>query len=206
MASEQQHSRRRAHRHGERWNQILDAATLSFREHGYEAASLQDIASRVGILKGSLYNYITSKEDLFFAVVERPATEFMDRLAILQEDEGLSVLDKLRQIIDQQLQIFAQAYPAPFVYLGRVQSRSEPQFEEWDAYYLRSLHEILRQGVKGGELRPDLDVRLAAYALLGMMAWMHAWYEPRGEDSDRRIAHEFWKLYVGGIAADPIER
>lgn len=203
MTDDQQPPRRRARRDGQRWDQILNAATMSFRENGYEAASLQDIASRVGMLKGSLYNYITSKEDLFFAVVERPATEFMDRLARLRDDQELSVLDKLREIIDQQIHIYAQAYPAPFVYLGRVRTRAEPRFEEWDDYYLESLREILRQGVKSGELRADLDVPLAAYALLGMMGWMHAWYEPRGDESDRHIANEFWSLYVGGISADP---
>ena len=41
-----------------------------FHEKGYEATSIQDIADAVGILKGSLYYYITSKEDLLFEILE----------------------------------------------------------------------------------------------------------------------------------------
>src|SRR5271155_414620 len=48
----------------ERWPEILGAATEVFWEKGYDAATLQDIAERVGILKGSIYHYITSKSEL----------------------------------------------------------------------------------------------------------------------------------------------
>ena len=51
-----------------RWNEILDAAGHVFHEKGYQAARIEDIASRVGILRGSLYYYIESKEDLLFAL------------------------------------------------------------------------------------------------------------------------------------------
>lgn len=202
MANESKPERRRSYREGARWNEILNAATMSFREHGYEGASLQDIAGRVGMLKSSLYNYITSKEDLFFAVVERPARDFMDRLGQLRDDQELSVVHKLEKIIEQQIRIYADSYPAPFVYLGRVRTRAEPRFEEWDDYYLDCLRDILAQGVKSGELRDDLDIALSSYALLGILGWMHAWYEPRGEDADRHIAREFLHLYIGGVASN----
>src|SRR5271168_73960 len=48
----------------ERWAQILNVAAQVFFEKGYDATSLQDIANRTGILKGSLYYYIETKEDL----------------------------------------------------------------------------------------------------------------------------------------------
>ena len=56
-----------------RWNEIVDAAATLFREKGFVATSLEDIAREVGMYKGSLYHYIKSKEDLLFAVVREPA-------------------------------------------------------------------------------------------------------------------------------------
>jgi len=53
----------------ERWAQLIEVATRVFFEKGYDAASLQDIADRLGMLKGSLYYYIQSKEDLLFEVI-----------------------------------------------------------------------------------------------------------------------------------------
>ena len=58
-----------------RWPDIVEAAAHAFRERGFAATSLEDIATEVGIWKGSLYHYIDSKEDLLFAVVRGP---FMD--------------------------------------------------------------------------------------------------------------------------------
>ena len=53
----------------ERWAELIEVATQVFYEKGYDGASLQDIADRLGMLKGSLYYYIQSKEDLLFDVI-----------------------------------------------------------------------------------------------------------------------------------------
>jgi TetR/AcrR family transcriptional regulator, cholesterol catabolism regulator len=53
----------------ERWSELLQVATQVFYEKGYDAASLQDIADRLGMLKGGLYYYITSKDDLLYTVI-----------------------------------------------------------------------------------------------------------------------------------------
>jgi AcrR family transcriptional regulator len=53
----------------ERWPELIQVATQVFCEKGYDAASLQDIADRLGLLKGSLYYYIKSKYDLLYTVI-----------------------------------------------------------------------------------------------------------------------------------------
>ena len=63
-----------------RWNEIVEAAAEAFRTNGFAATSLEDIASAVGIWKGSLYHYINSKEDLLFAVVRGPAEEILKQI------------------------------------------------------------------------------------------------------------------------------
>ena len=57
-------------RNEERWDEILRAAGSEFNDRGYHASRLQDIAARVGLLSGSLYYYIDSKEDLLFSLAE----------------------------------------------------------------------------------------------------------------------------------------
>ncbi|HEY9563993.1 MAG TPA: helix-turn-helix domain-containing protein, partial [Nocardioides sp.] len=52
-----------------RWDDVVSAAARVFSEKGFGGASLEDVANEVGMLKGSLYNYIKSKEDLLFAIV-----------------------------------------------------------------------------------------------------------------------------------------
>ena len=61
---------RRAKAPRRRHEEILEAAARVFHEKGYESTSIQDIADAVGILKGSLYYYIDSKEDLLYEILE----------------------------------------------------------------------------------------------------------------------------------------
>jgi len=55
----------------ERGEEVYEAALRLFREKGYHATSMQDIAAVVGLYKGSLYHYIGGKEDLLIQVFER---------------------------------------------------------------------------------------------------------------------------------------
>src|SRR5438552_10502935 len=68
--------------------------------------------------------------------------------------------------------------------------------------YERCWQRILREGVKNGEFRPDLDVQVASYGLLGMLNWSYKWYDPQGRLSVREVAAEFTSLALAGIAAD----
>ena len=74
----------------ERWNEIVDAAGHVFEEKGYQAARIEDIAARVGLLKGSLYYYIDSKEDLLFALTDSGHAR---GLKTIDEDDETSAAD-----------------------------------------------------------------------------------------------------------------
>src|SRR3954447_26300946 len=76
----------------EKFNKIVDASAKVFREKGYKAATLEDIANEVGMLKGSLYYYIEKKDDLLYAVVERPLNEMTENLkAIVNSSDSPSI-------------------------------------------------------------------------------------------------------------------
>ena len=81
-----------------RQQEILEAAAQVFHEKGYESTSIQDIADSVGILKGSLYYYITSKEDLLFEIIQgvhEEALKNLDRTAAIEGD----ALQKIRAFV-----------------------------------------------------------------------------------------------------------
>src|SRR5690242_8100937 len=99
-----------------RWPDIVRAAGEEFRERGYDNATLEGIGARVGILKGSIYNYVASKEELLLAVIEQPARALLAELDRLREDSTSSVAVRLRELIRTQVRIFADYHPAAFVY------------------------------------------------------------------------------------------
>src|ERR1700712_4339845 len=82
----------------ERWAELIEVATQVFYEKGYDGASLQDIADRLGMLKGSLYYYIQSKEDLLFDVISAVHKEGLEVIRSRAESAG-DPLDRLTAVI-----------------------------------------------------------------------------------------------------------
>jgi hypothetical protein len=102
------------------------------------------------------------------------------------------------------LEAFDRHYPHLFVYL-RERESVKRRFREMIGFspkeYERRWQQILRDGVENGEFRPDLDIKVTSYGLLGMLNWSYKWYDPQGRLSVREVAEEFTSLALAGVAA-----
>jgi AcrR family transcriptional regulator len=67
---------------------IIEAAARVFQTKGYHAASVQDVADAVGILKGSLYHHIESKEELLYLIVKEPRARLYRAVAEIVADDA----------------------------------------------------------------------------------------------------------------------
>jgi AcrR family transcriptional regulator len=180
---------------------VVAAAAKVFRTKGYHAASVQDIADAVGILKGSLYHHVKSKEDLLYLIVKEPIARIYETMTEIV-DSDVSAGEKLRRAIVAHLEAFDEHYPHLFVYLREreeMKRRFREQFKLSPKQYERCWQQILREGVKSGEFRPDLDVQVVSYGLLGMLNWLYKWYDPRGRLGVREVAEQFSTLALAGL-------
>jgi AcrR family transcriptional regulator len=173
-----------------RFDVILATAAELFRDRGFEGTSVQDIAARVGMRKGNLYNYVASKEELLLLLVEGPAAALLAEVERLR-DSAEPVESLWRNLVKLQVKIFTEHYPAPFIYLSLTREQRDEHFPHWDATYLEHLIAIINRGMDDGFYRAGLDVEFAARAIMSILAWMSAWYEPRGAENDERIIEEF---------------
>jgi AcrR family transcriptional regulator len=183
--------------------EIIAAAAKVFQTKGYHAATVQDIADAVGILKGSLYHHFKSKEDLLYLIVKEPIARLYERMTDIAGSD-LPASEKLRRAIRTQLEAFDQHHPHLFVYLrerDEMKRRFREQFKLSPKQYERCWQQILREGMKSGEFRPDLDVQVVSYGLLGMLNWLHNWYDPRGRLSVREVGDQLAALALAGLAA-----
>lgn len=184
--------------------EILQAASEEFREHGYDNATLEGIGARVGILKGSIYNYVSSKEELLFAVVEQPAQRLLTELGRVRDADhrDVPIAVRLRELFRMQMQIFSEYYPAAFVYLQHVRRASQSEaFRKMDDEYMAAVEGLLADGAARGELSLPTTPRIAARALVGMLDWMQHWFHPRGPEADLRLADDLFALAMGGLSA-----
>ncbi len=182
-----------------RWNEIIEAAAEAFRTNGYAATSLEDIASAVGMWKGSLYHYIDSKEDLLFAVVRGPAEEILNQLRELS-DTDLPPTEKIRRATRSHVQILNSNFVYASVYLQEIAGRRKlPEWTAMDREYLNLLESIVREGVDSGEFSAVTNPRVATLALIGSLNWLTHWYRPGGSLHADEIADQFCDLFLGGL-------
>jgi AcrR family transcriptional regulator len=183
---------------------IVAAAAKVFRTKGYHAATVQDIADEVGILKGSLYHHLDSKEELLYLVVKEPITQMYRTMGEIASGTGKAA-DKLRRAITAHLEAFDRHFPHLFVYL-REREAVKRRFREMIGFspkeYERYWQQILREGVENGEFRPDLDIQVTSYGLLGMLNWLYKWYDPQGRLSIHQVAEQFTALALAGLRSD----
>jgi AcrR family transcriptional regulator len=183
--------------------QILDVARRVFREKGYHAASMQEIAHAVGLQKGSLYYYISGKQELLFRIFDE-AIGSMNRQLEAIRTMPASPVERLRKAIAAHTVAIADHPDTLGIVLRETRVLSPSQrdhIDEQRRHYERLLEGILVEGIKAGQFR-ELDARLITYALLGMTNWVHRWYNPEGRLSAEEIAAVFSDLLLHGLTAE----
>jgi TetR/AcrR family transcriptional regulator, cholesterol catabolism regulator len=182
----------------ERWAEIIDAAFEILAEKGYEATTIQVVAARVGLLKGSLYYYIQSKEDLLFAVIERAHIE---ALAWLRDDPVLAEGDavtRIRRFIARWMQN-VERQAVGFVLNEReahhLSADHQRVLNRYTAQISLILRSILIQGQSEGSFRTDMRPEIAAFSIFRMLNGTVMW--PRS--LNRRSWAEFVSWYQGFV-------
>ena len=91
-------------------DEIITAAAKVFQTKGYHAASVQDIADEVGILKGSLYHHFESKEELLYLIVKEPIAKLYETVGEILASEAPAA-EKLRRAILAHLEHLLEDLP-----------------------------------------------------------------------------------------------
>lgn len=188
-----------------RRKELIDVAAKIFQDKGYEAASIQDVADALGILKGSVYYYIDSKEDLLFAVireVHESALANMERIRELDADP----LTMIRLFVESHVKHVSDNLVKATVFFHDFRSldpkRREYIVKERDSYD-SFLRELIARGQAEGLIRKDIDPKLATLAMLGMMNWTYQWYRAGGAMDSTAIGRQFADFVLAALASGP---
>ena len=187
-----------------RWNEILQAAGEVFHEKGYQAARIEDIAARVGILKGSLYYYIESKEDLLFALSDSAHSSGVEAIA---EDPELATADaptRLGAFIERWTVVLDANPPYATVAerdVGRLRGDRYEQVMEKRNRMHTFVRSLIEQGIAEGTFDPGIDPGVATNALFEMMNGTRHWFRPDGRKSTHDIGEWYRTFILKGLAA-----
>lgn len=140
---------------GRRRQEIVTAAAELFGERGYDSVSLDDVADRLDLTKGSLYYYFSSKDELGTAAIETLGAEWTSRLEELLERTDGSPGSRLRALIREHLTIAVHDYPAALRLF--LIPREWPDTQRERIKELRQRHDtlfrgLIEEGIRTGEL------------------------------------------------------
>jgi AcrR family transcriptional regulator len=181
----------------EKLESILRTAAEIFAEKGYHQASIRDIARATKVSLSGLYYYFQSKEELLFFVQDHAFGTLLGNLE--RRLEGVDDPQRrLRLLIENHLRFFVENMAEMKVLTHEADSLTG-EFRTRVNAMKRRLTEMVTQILT--ELRPssDLDLRVSAFALFGMMNWMYNWYRPERDVPVERLADEIGRLFLGGF-------
>jgi AcrR family transcriptional regulator len=186
---------------------ILAAGADLFRRKGFQGTNTQDIADAVGIVKGTLYYYMPSKEDLLFQIWKHVNGEGgRVRDAILAK--RLSPRATLIQLVESRCRMVDRYGDALAVIAEELKFLSEERLAivmEGRDTYAAQLEQVISDGVAAGQFATT-DVRLASLSVLSLLNGLYAWYQPGGRLSADEIGKLSSALILDGILSKPAKR
>ncbi|NRQ36614.1 TetR/AcrR family transcriptional regulator [Nonomuraea sp. NN258] len=148
---------------------VFGAAVELIAEQGYSATTVEAIAERAGVAKGTVFYNFGSKEGLFAALLEHSIAKLADALAE-SAGQGGSGLESLDAVVLGQLRFFAEHGPFARVLLAEMwRTAWQDAVAQLRAKALGVYADVLRRAAANGEIRADLDVETAATAVFGMV-------------------------------------
>lgn len=182
--------------------QIDQTATALFRQRGYAATSMRELAAALGIEAGSIYSHIRSKEELLHRICFRVADEFMAGLRAATADDTAPAAQHLRLAIDSHVRVLIRDTAASAVFLHEWRHLSEPalsEFVQLQRDYEAAFRDMIARGVADGALRTP-DPAFATLTLFASLTWLPNWYRPDGKLNPDQIAERLTDQLLGGLA------
>jgi len=185
---------------------ILRVSADLFMENGYAATSVRQVAELAKVSQSALYYHVSSKSHLLRMLHEEFINDMLDRLIeVVAQDIG--PIEKLREIIHVTLTIIDKHQAEVTVFLR--EQHSLPLDMRANVIAQRDrvddlVDGVLRAGIKNGDFRSDLDIRLVRLGILGMCNWAYQWYRPGHGFSIDEISDQFCALILTALTASEV--
>jgi AcrR family transcriptional regulator len=183
-----------------RLEEVLQSAANIFFAKGYHATSIEDVARDVGMLKGSLYYYIKSKDDLLFRLL-LAGIEDSDAFIARQIDPESDPVEQLERAIRAQIDYIIQNRVQFGLFLHEFDSlsgkRQHKLISVMSRYNSRFV-ELVRRAQEQGKLING-EPWIIVNGVLGMCNWLYRWYDPDQVSDSEQIKSVFVRLVFEGL-------
>jgi AcrR family transcriptional regulator len=179
---------------------IIEKAARLFREKGFGAASMRDLAETVGVEAASLYNHIQSKSEILQAICFKVANEFISHLEAIEMGNE-PTLKKMETIIRLHIRMMLEQYE--FVYISDHEWRHLPEpylsnFLSQRRSYRKRLGDIIGEGIHKNEMK-NIEPYVAVLTILSAISGIESWQRSRKSISAGTLETNMVKYLIEGL-------
>jgi TetR/AcrR family transcriptional regulator, cholesterol catabolism regulator len=175
-------------------------AAQIFRDRGFDATSVSDIARSLGLTKAGLYHHFESKEALLFEIImfglDTVRDEVLLPVAQIRDPE-----ERLRELILRHARIITRGRGA-VAHIGdevrALPPSARKRIERRMRVYLDLVRGAIAELKAAGRLRP-IDPTVAAFSVIGMVLWLPRWFRQDGRLTQNQVAASIARMAIGAL-------
>lgn len=180
---------------------IIEKAAKLFREKGFKAASMRDLATTVGVEAASLYNHIESKNDLLAAICFNVANNYTRNIEKI-EKEDIAVINKIEFLLRFHVNERIVNYEEVFVTDSDWRNMKEPHLSEYRQMrraYRKRFAAIVQDGIDRSEVKKKLDANSAVMIFINAIAAVDQWHRIIHKVNSKELEDNIITILVDGI-------
>ena len=178
---------------------LLAVAVDVFNVRGYDGTSMEDLAKAAGITKSSIYHHVAGKEELLRLAVTRALDGLFGVLGEPGATGGPAV-DRFAYVVRRTCLELVENLPYVTLLLRvRGNTAAEREALERRREFDHRVADLAAAAIEAGDLRADLDPRLTARLVFGLVNSVVEWYRPDGPESGQTVADALSSLVLTGL-------
>src|SRR5436190_11335848 len=180
---------------------VFEVAAEVFHRKGYDNTSMSDVAEAAGLTKAGLYHHVSSKESLLYTVLDS-GLDLTESYVMKPLEAIPDPLERLKTMIDLHLRLVLEERNLEVTGLlhecKTLSTADRARINRRKKEYVRMTAKLIAEVTKKYDVK-DVNPKLAAFALLGMLNWTYQWYKTTGPIPCDEIVASFQKIFLLGI-------
>lgn len=170
--------------------EIIQAAVSVFMEKGYTGTTMEDVAAKLLMTKGSVYYYFKDKQELLYQSQKMLLEKSIENIEAIKQAQDLPVIERLRKSMIVHIEYLISERSGFETMVDPERYFSETQVEKIIKLrnnYEKNFDQLLTEGIERN-IFASLDIKIVRNIILGAMNWVIQWYSPKGEKDEREVA------------------
>jgi AcrR family transcriptional regulator len=185
----------------DRKTEIINVAARLFKEKGYSAVTVRDIAQALNIKAASLYNHITSKQEILVLIVITIAEEFTEVMEAVRQSETTAIA-KIDRIIQLHIDITLRN-PDALACLNNDWMHLEKEddlkyFLKMRTDYEENFRQIVKEGIQNSEIQTH-NPEVIIFSILSTLRTLYIWYNKTKSLSETTLRNDMRTVLLNGI-------